>query len=81
MCGTPDYLAPELVLNKGHDYAVDYWALGVLIYEMIHGWPPFFHDNPMKVCVSPPPLVIRVSPDSACLCLLLPGTRRSSRAR
>lgn len=49
MCGTPDYLAPELVLNKGHDYAVDYWALGVLIYEMIHGWPPFFHDNPMKM--------------------------------
>lgn len=49
MCGTPDYLAPEIVLNKGHDYSVDYWALGVLIYEMIHGWPPFYNDDQMKV--------------------------------
>lgn len=49
MCGTPDYLAPEIILNKGHNHAVDYWALGVLIFEMIHGWPPFYHDQPMKV--------------------------------
>lgn len=49
MCGTPDYLAPEIILNKGHNNAVDYWALGVLIFEMIHGWPPFYHDQPMRV--------------------------------
>ena len=48
MCGTPDYLAPEIILNEGHDYSVDYWALGVLIYEMVTGWPPFYADEPMK---------------------------------
>mmetsp|Transcript_7801 Transcript_7801/g.8272 ORF Transcript_7801/g.8272 Transcript_7801/m.8272 type:complete len:775 (-) Transcript_7801:268-2592(-) len=48
MCGTPDYLAPEIILNEGHDIAVDYWALGVLIYEMVTGWPPFYADEPMK---------------------------------
>lgn len=48
MCGTPDYLAPEIILNEGHDYAVDYWALGVLVYEMVTGWPPFYADEPMK---------------------------------
>lgn len=41
LCGTPEYLAPELVLQKGHNRAVDYWAIGVLIYEMIRGHSPF----------------------------------------
>ena len=41
LCGTPDYLAPEVILNEGHDKAVDYWALGCLVYEMIHGGAPF----------------------------------------
>lgn len=49
VCGTPDYIAPEVIMNKGHDKAVDYWALGVLIYEMMDGWPPFYDENPMKV--------------------------------
>eukprot|EP01039_Chlorochromonas_danica_P003323 gene3323-3646_t len=49
MCGTPDYLAPEIILSKGHNQAVDYWALGVLIFEMVHGWPPFYHEQPMRV--------------------------------
>jgi serine/threonine protein kinase len=36
-------------LNEGHDHAVDYWALGVLIFEMVVGSPPFYADDPMEV--------------------------------
>ncbi len=49
LCGTPDYLAPEIILNEGHDLAVDYWALGVLIFEMVVGAPPFYAEEPMDV--------------------------------
>jgi protein kinase A len=61
LCGTPDYrkcqpdalnaVAPEVVQSKGYNKSVDWYALGVLIFEMLAGYPPFFTEdgNPMKL--------------------------------
>nr|AFD32691.1 cAMP-dependent protein kinase 4 [Mucor circinelloides] len=49
VCGTPDYLAPEIILSKGYTKAVDWWGLGVLIFEMVVGRAPFIDKNPVNL--------------------------------
>lgn len=46
-CGTPEYVAPEVIMNKGHDISADYWSLGVLMFELLTGTPPFTGADPL----------------------------------
>ncbi|XP_050312709.1 cAMP-dependent protein kinase catalytic subunit alpha-like [Anthonomus grandis grandis] len=49
LCGTPEYLAPEIILSQGYNKSVDYWSYGVLIFEMNAGYAPFFAKDPMRL--------------------------------
>ena len=45
LCGTTEYMAPEMISEVGHGFAVDWWATGILLYEMVVGITPFFNKN------------------------------------
>ena len=45
LCGTAEYMAPEMVSEVGHHFPVDWWATGILLYEMLIGITPFFDKN------------------------------------
>jgi len=49
LCGTPEYMAPEVILNLGHGRAADWYTLGILIYELTVGRPPFSHKDPFEL--------------------------------
>lgn len=48
-CGTPEYLPPEVILDQGSNRPGDWWSLGILIYELVFGIPPFYSRNVQKM--------------------------------
>lgn len=66
MCGTPEYIAPEVILIQGYGKPVDWWAMGIILYEFLVGCVPFFGDTPEE-------LFGQVISGERCLLCLFPG--------
>jgi len=82
-CGTPEYLAPEILTRSGHGRAADWWSLGALMYEMLTGMPPFYSRNRERLFVKILKSTLRIprffSPDAASLVLSLLDRNASTR--
>ena len=49
LCGKAEYVAPEIIQSKGHSKEVDWWALGIVIHEMLAGYPPWYDKDSFKI--------------------------------
>lgn len=48
--GTPDYIAPEVFTRKGYGQEIDWWSLGIIMFEMMIGYPPFYSESSTETC-------------------------------
>ena len=83
MCGTPEYMAPEILLNFGYKGSVDYWSLGIILVQMLAGFSPFYDEDPQKIMsnirsynIKVPKNLDPASMDLICELLKFDGTER-----